>query len=88
VGLTLDMVPTIGAFGPAGNVLFAGGYSGHGVPVAVLAGRLLRDLYAGETLDPVYDFVLNRKPPRIPGEPLTSLGFGLSKRYMRWEDAR
>jgi glycine/D-amino acid oxidase-like deaminating enzyme len=88
VGLTLDMVPTVGAFGPAGNVLFAGGYSGHGVPVAVLAGRLLRDLYAGEPLDPVYDFVLNRKPPRVPGEPLNALGFALYMRYLRWDDAR
>jgi len=88
VGVTLDLAPTIGAFGPANNILFAGGYSGHGVTVAVLAGRLLRDLVAGEPLDPVYDFVLNRKPPRAPGEPLTSLGFALAKRYMRWEDAR
>ena len=88
MGAPLDMVPTIGAFGPAHNVFFAGGYAGHGVPVAVLAGRLLRDLVAGEPLDPVYDFILNRKPPRTPGEPLTSLGFGLAKRYMRWDDAR
>jgi glycine/D-amino acid oxidase-like deaminating enzyme len=88
VGVTLDLAPTISAFGPANNILFAGGYSGHGVTVAVLAGRLLRDLYAGEPLDPVYDFVLNRKPPRAPGEPLASLGFRLAKRYMRWEDAR
>jgi glycine/D-amino acid oxidase-like deaminating enzyme len=88
VGVPLDMVPTIGAFGPAHNVFFAGGYAGHGVPVAVLAGRLLRDLVAGEPLDPVFDFMLNRKPPRTPGEPLTSLGFGLAKRYMRWNDAR
>jgi glycine/D-amino acid oxidase-like deaminating enzyme len=56
--------PTIDALGPAINILFAGGYSGHGVPVAILARRLLRDLYAGEPLDPVYDLVLNRKPPR------------------------
>jgi glycine/D-amino acid oxidase-like deaminating enzyme len=88
VGVTLDMVPTIGAFGPAHNILFAGGYAGHGVPVAVLAGRLLRDLVAGEPLDPAYDFMLDRKPPRAPGEPLTSLGFGLAKRYIRWDDAR
>jgi gamma-glutamylputrescine oxidase len=80
--LTLDTVPTIGFIGPARNVLFAGGYSGHGVAAAVLAGRLLRDLYAGEPLDPVYDFVLNRMPPRIPGEPFTSVGYGLAKRYM------
>jgi glycine/D-amino acid oxidase-like deaminating enzyme len=88
VGMTLDSVPTIGTLGPEQNILFAGGYTGHGVPVAVLAGRLLRDLYAGEPLDPVYDFVLNRKPPRIPGEPFASVGFALGKRYMRWEDAR
>jgi glycine/D-amino acid oxidase-like deaminating enzyme len=88
VGMTLDTVPTIAAFGPEQNILFAGGYTGHGVPVAVLAGRLLRDLVAGEPLDPVYDFVLNRKPPRIPGEPFTSVGFALSKRYRRREDAR
>jgi gamma-glutamylputrescine oxidase len=88
VGVPLDRVPTIGAFGPAHNVFFAGGYAGHGVPVAVLAGRLLRDLVAGEPLHPVYDFMLNRKPPRAPGEPLTSLGFGFAKRYMRWDDAR
>jgi glycine/D-amino acid oxidase-like deaminating enzyme len=88
VGTTLDMMPTIGAFGPDRNILFAGGYTGHGVPVAVLAGRLLRDMVAGEPLDPAYDFVLNRKPPRAPGAPLASLGFALAKRYMRWEDAR
>jgi glycine/D-amino acid oxidase-like deaminating enzyme len=88
VGLTLDRVPTIGTFGPANNIFFAGAYTDHGVSVAVLAGRLLRDLVTGEPLDPMYDFVLNRKPPRTPGEPLTSLGFSLAKRYMRWEDAR
>ncbi len=88
VGTTLDMVPTIGALGPDRNILFAGGYSGHGVPVAVLAGSLLRDMVAGEPIDPAYDFLLNRKPPRAPGEPLTSLGFALAKRYMRWDDAR
>ncbi len=38
--------------------------------------------------DSLYDFVLNRKPPRIPGEPFASVGFALLKRYMRWEDAR
>jgi len=88
VGTTLDMTPTIGAFGPDRNILLAGGYTGHGVSVAVLAGRLLRDMVAGEPLDPAYDFVLNRKPPRAPGEPLASLGFALAKRYMRWDDAR
>ena len=82
------LVPTIGVLEAARNVYFAGGYSGHGVGVAFLAGRLLRDLYAGTPLDPAYDFVLNRKPPRFPGDPLNSLGFALYKRYLRWADAR
>lgn len=88
VGMTLDRAPTLGAFGSGSNIFFAGGYAGHGVTVAALAGRLLRDLVAGEPIDPAYDFILHRKPPRAPGEPLTSLGFGLAKRYLRWEDAR
>ncbi|MGB0620050.1 MAG: NAD(P)/FAD-dependent oxidoreductase [Myxococcota bacterium] len=88
VGTTLDFTPTIGSVGPDDNIFFAGGYSGHGVTVAVLAGRLLRDLVSGEPLDPVYDFVLNRQPPRAPGEPLAAAGFGLAKRLIRWDDAR
>jgi hypothetical protein len=40
----------------------------------------LRDLYAGEPLDPVYGFVLNRKPPGFVAEPLNALGFGQDQR--------
>lgn len=88
VGLTLDQVPTIGTLGPARNIFFAGGYSGHGVPVAFLAGRLIRDLYAGEALDSAYDFIAHRRPPATAPEPLSSIGFALYKRYLRWADAR
>lgn len=87
-GMTVDMVPTIGAFGPDRNLLFAGGYSGHGVSVAVLAGRLLRDLVAGEPLDPAFEQIVDRKPLRLPSGPLLSPGFRLAKRFIRWDDAR
>jgi glycine/D-amino acid oxidase-like deaminating enzyme len=88
VGLTLDMAPTFGAHGPWRNIFFAGGYSGHGVPVAFLAGRLLRDLYAGEPLPPALDFIQDRRLPPAPPEPLLSVGFALYKRYLRWADSR
>jgi glycine/D-amino acid oxidase-like deaminating enzyme len=88
VGLTLDMAPTFGAHGPSRNIFFAGGYSGHGVPVAFLAGRLLRDLYAGEPLPPALDFIHDRRLPPSPPEPLISIGFALYKRYLRWADSR
>jgi glycine/D-amino acid oxidase-like deaminating enzyme len=88
VGFTLDMVPTLGVHGAARNVFFAGGYSGHGVPPAFLAGRLLRDLYAGEPLPSALDFVRDRSLPPSAPEPLNSVGFALLKRYLRWTDSR
>jgi len=87
-GVTLDLTPTIGVHGAARNVYFAGGYSGHGVTVALLAGRLLRDLYAGQALPRALDFIHDRRPPSTAPEPFNSIGFALYKRYMRWADSR
>jgi glycine/D-amino acid oxidase-like deaminating enzyme len=86
VGVTLDMVPTIGAIGPHQNIFFGGGYSGHGIGPGFLFGKLLSKIYAGEPIDPVFEFALNRKPPWIPPEPFTSAGFALARRYMHWQD--
>jgi glycine/D-amino acid oxidase-like deaminating enzyme len=88
VGLALDMVPTIGVTGAAKNLYFAVGYSGHGVGVTFLAGRLIRDLYAGTPIDPALDFVLNHRPLPAGVEPFTSLGFALYRRYLHWRDTR
>jgi glycine/D-amino acid oxidase-like deaminating enzyme len=88
VGLTLPMTPTFGVLGAARNIYFAGGYSGHGVPVAFLAGRLLRDLYAGEPPPSELEFIRDRRLPPVPPEPLASIGFALYKRYLRWADSR
>jgi glycine/D-amino acid oxidase-like deaminating enzyme len=88
VGLTLDMSPTFGVHGPDRNIFFAGGYSGHGVPVAFLAGRLLRDLYAGKPPPAELGFLHDRRPPPCPPEPIASIGFALYKRYLRWADSR
>jgi gamma-glutamylputrescine oxidase len=86
VGFTLDAVPTIGVIGPHQNIFFAGGYTGHGVPVAFLFGKILSRLYAGEPIDPIFNFILNRKPPWIPPEPFTSAGFALYKHYLKRRD--
>jgi len=88
VGLTLDMMPTVGVTGAAKNIYYGLGYSGHGVPVAFLAGKLICDLYSGRPIDPACDFFINRRPPGAPPEPLRSVGFALYKRYLRWVDSR
>jgi len=88
VGLTLDRTPTVGAMGPSKNIYYGIGYSGHGVPVAFLAGKLISDLYAGNSIDPAYDFFLNHRSPAVPPEPIRWAGFALYKRYLHWRDSR
>ncbi len=88
VGLTLDRVPIAGVTGASKNIYYGLGYSGHGVPVSFLAGKLISDLYAGQRTDPAYDFFVNRRPPSAPPEPLRSLAFSLYKRYLRRRDVQ
>jgi glycine/D-amino acid oxidase-like deaminating enzyme len=75
LGITLDRVCSIGVGGEHANVYHALGYSGHGVALALLAGRVLADLYAGNHEDwrdlPFYQKRLYPFPP----EPLRWLGY-------------
>jgi glycine/D-amino acid oxidase-like deaminating enzyme len=77
LGITLNRRPTMGR---RRNVLWALGYSGHGVTLANLAGTVLADLYAGE--DERWrdlPFVNNRLPP-IPPEPFRWVGYQIYTR--------
>jgi glycine/D-amino acid oxidase-like deaminating enzyme len=75
LALTLDRVCSMGVGGAHRNVYHALGYSGHGVALALLAGRVLADLYAGNheawREQPFYQ---KRLLP-IPPEPLRWLGY-------------
>jgi glycine/D-amino acid oxidase-like deaminating enzyme len=75
VALTLSRLPAIGVRGAHRNLFFALGYSGHGITLANLAGKILTDLYAGSDERwrglPFY----GRKPRYIPPEPLRFLGY-------------
>ena len=75
LGITLDRQPSIGAGLVAPNVLHALGYSGHGVALGLLAGRVLADLYVGHH-DPWRDLAFyNKRLLPIPPEPLRWLGY-------------
>jgi glycine/D-amino acid oxidase-like deaminating enzyme len=78
--LTLPRHCAIGVTGEHDNVYYALGYSGHGVTLSNLAGRVLTDLYAGDH-DPWrgYAFYMKR-PGGIPPEPLRWLGYHLYTR--------
>lgn len=77
LGVTLDMFPT---FGAEGNVLFGGGYSGHGVSLGASAGRILapeilarlgRDGGSSAAAAPL---PFGRRPPPLPPDPLRFAG--------------
>jgi glycine/D-amino acid oxidase-like deaminating enzyme len=75
LGLTLDRICSMGVRGRHRNVYHALGYSGHGVALGWLAGRVLADLYAGNHEAwrglPFYQKRLVPFPP----EPVRWLGY-------------
>jgi gamma-glutamylputrescine oxidase len=48
VGITMSRVCSMGVRGEHKNVYYALGFSGHGINLANLAGRVLTDIYAGD----------------------------------------
>jgi glycine/D-amino acid oxidase-like deaminating enzyme len=75
LGITMSRVCAMGARGEHRNVLYAFGFSGHGIVMANLAGRVLRDVYLGDDARwrdlPFFE-------PRlwpIPSEPFRWLGY-------------
>jgi glycine/D-amino acid oxidase-like deaminating enzyme len=75
LGITLDRVCAMGVTGAAHNVYYALGYSGHGLALALLAGEVLADLYAGNH-DPWRDLPFYQRRLRpMPPEPLRWLGY-------------
>ena len=67
LGITLSRNCTMGVRGEHRNVYYALGYSGHGVTLANLAGRVLCDVYSGDDARwrelPFYDHRLAWIPP-------------------------
>ncbi|MDX1405604.1 MAG: FAD-binding oxidoreductase [Woeseiaceae bacterium] len=75
IGVPLNRVPQFGRVAP--NVFYCQGFSGHGVNVTHLAGRILADAVAG-TLEQ-FDLFANVKPIVVPGShvlrrPMVALG--------------
>ncbi len=80
LAVTFDRVCTMGVGGAARNLYYALGYSGHGVALAALAGRVLADLYAGDH-DPWRDLPFyQRRLPLIPPEPFRWVGYQIVTR--------
>jgi gamma-glutamylputrescine oxidase len=77
LAITFDRVCSMGVTGAHRNILYALGYSGHGLALAALAGEVLTDLYADHP-DPWRALPFYQKAlPYIPPEPLRWVGYQL-----------
>lgn len=75
LGITMSRVCSMGVTGAHKNVYYALGYSGHGVVLANLAGRVLADLHADHH-EPWRDLPFYQNPlGGIPPEPLRWMGY-------------
>jgi gamma-glutamylputrescine oxidase len=80
LAITLDRVCSMGVTGRHRNVYHALGYSGHGLALAALAGRVLCDLYAGDHARWQGLPFFQRRLRWIPPEPMRWIGYQLYTR--------
>lgn len=66
LAITLNRMPALGSLSP--RIYYAQGYSGHGVPIATLAGKLLSEAVAGTAER--FDVMAGVPTPRFPGGTL------------------
>jgi len=88
VDMSVDESPAVGQMGKHHNIFYAIGFSGHGVNLTSIFGRIIADLEAGGAEQWSWLPYLNRMPPYIANEPFRWLGIQASLRYYRLTDPK
>ncbi|MDJ0684567.1 MAG: FAD-binding oxidoreductase [Alphaproteobacteria bacterium] len=83
IGITVDRMPDIGRLGP--STLYAQGFSGQGVALSGMCGRLLAEAVRGQAER--FDVLSNLDHPPFPGGPLRTPALVLAMLYYRLRDA-
>jgi glycine/D-amino acid oxidase-like deaminating enzyme len=86
VSFPLDFFPAMGYLGSNQRVVYSLGYMGWGVPLATIAGQILRDLVRGERSELTELPFVNRRVIPLPPEPLRSAFVQAVRGAMQAED--
>jgi gamma-glutamylputrescine oxidase len=86
VDYSLDGTPSVGHLAGHENIFYAIGFSGHGVNLTSVFGRILADLVEGRAAGWAWLPYLNRLPPYTPNEPFRWLGIQLAMSAVRLTD--
>ena len=85
IDATLDLRPSVGIMGEYKNILYGIGFTGEGVNLAHLSGKILTDMYAGN-IEPWQDLpFINYTLKRIPPDPFRYIvlktSFAIGRRF-------
>jgi glycine/D-amino acid oxidase-like deaminating enzyme len=86
--MSLDQTPAVGQIGNSGNVYFGIGFSGHGVNLTSVFGRIIADLIHGKAGEWSWLPYVNRLPLYTPNEPFRWMGMQLALGYYRLVDPK
>jgi len=70
IDATIDLLPAVGCTGEHKNIYYGYGFTGEGVNLAHLAGKIIADIYNGNAEQWQELPFINRTPFYIPPEPL------------------
>lgn len=88
VDMSLDQSPSVGQMGKYGNIFYAIGFSGHGLNLTSVFGRILADLAHGRAKEWAWLPYLNRLPLYTPNEPFRWVGVQAALFYYRNTDPK
>lgn len=88
VDMSLDQTPAVGQMGKHSNVFYGIGFSGHGVNLTSVFGRIVADLVHRRSKDWNWLPYLNRLPLYTPNEPLRWIGVQAALGYYRLTDPK
>jgi glycine/D-amino acid oxidase-like deaminating enzyme len=83
LGMSLDLVPSVGMLGENPNIFYALGYSGEGVVLSQVAGRIINELYSGNENVLTRVFLVNKPVPYSGPEPFRYLAISGYRAYLR-----
>jgi len=83
IDMSLDQTPSIGSLSKYGNLFYAIGFSGHGVNLTSVFGRILAELIDGKEKDWSWLPYVNRLPLYTPNEPFRWIGVKVALGYYR-----
>ena len=86
VDYSLDATPSVGRVPGHHRIFYAIGFSGHGVNLTSVFGRILADLVRGRSADWSWLPYLDRLPPYTPNEPFRWLGIQFAMEITRLTD--